>query len=489
MTRKTPPSYMDAYKEGFVAETAEFIHAYDTAHVVMLGEAGILPADTALALLDGLAEMERTGIGACRSASGGGNHAGERHLTATLGAGVGGAIGLARSSGDLSAISFRMYARDAALRLRQRVLVLRRGMLAFAAIHRDSVFAGNTHGQHAQPITFALWAMMYHDALARDGERLAAFGARANWCPAGAGIMAGTGFPINRKRVADLLGFDGVIPNTLDAALSHDLEIEYASVLNGLCYTLSRMAEDVFLWNTTEHSLVTLPDWFIGASSMMPQKRNPDGLQDLRNLSAQSQAALTMVMGTERGPTGFAIIERRNSDRALRTLTEGVMERLEVLPDLIAEMRIDTDRAEAYANANWASVTDIASAIVTLNGIEWRRAHHIVKGFVRDCIATGLAPAEVTADHFNAYASRCGEFSVLLNDAILTRALDARAFINQRETFGGPGPEAMDAAMGAATHRIAAEADNIDDLIARFAKAADALTAVVSSTIKARKFA
>ncbi|MBT9386129.1 argininosuccinate lyase [Pseudooceanicola sp. CBS1P-1] len=487
--RGATPAYMESYKEGFVEDTAEFIHSYDLAHALMLGECGILPAPIALEVLAGLREMQARGMAECRRSAGGGNHAGEYWLTQNCGSAVGGAIGLARSSGDLSAISFRMYARETLLKLREGLLGLRASLVDFAARHVQDVLPGNTHGQHAQPITFALWAMMYHDALERDGARLAEMTARLNHSPAGAGIMAGTEFPINRRRIADMLGFDTVVPNTLDAALSHDLELEFASLLNLLCYSLSRMAEDLFLWNTTEYSLITLPDWFIGTSSMMPQKRNPDGLQDLRNLSAQAQATLTMVIGTERGPTGFPIIERRNSDRMLRGLAAQLSERLDILPELLAEMKVNGPRAEAHANAYWASVTDLAGALVRQNHIDWRTAHGLVAGFVRDCIAKERPPYEVTADDFNAYASRSGALTITLDEAVFTRALDARAFVTRRDTFGGPGPEAMEGALLRARGAMAREKRDLAAFRARIAQAQQSLLQTVDAAVQARRFA
>lgn len=487
--RTVRPSYMESYKEAFVEDTAEYIHSYDMAHVLMLGERGILPAETALELLAGLREMQALGMVACRRDAGGGNHAAENWLTERKGAAVGGAIGLARSSGDLSAISFRMYARHTLLELRKGLLGLREALVDFASRHVDHVLPGNTHGQHAQPITFALWAMMYNDALARDCARLGETISRANRSPAGAGIMSGTEFPIDRSRIATLLGFDSVLTNTLDAALSHDLEMEFASSLNMLCYTLSRMAEDLFLWNTTEYDLIKLPDWFIGVSSMMPQKRNPDGLQDLRNLSTQAQSTLTMVMGTERGPTGFPIIERRNSDRQLRDLAHAVGERLAILPDLLQDMVINAPRAENHANLYWASVTDLAGALVRQNRIDWRTAHGLVAGFVQDCIAQDRPPYEMSADDFNAYASRTGALKITLDEAVFTRALDARAFVSRRETFGGPGPEAMDHAISQATSSQAQERSALRSLEAKFAEAEEQLLSTIDTALKGQRFA
>ncbi|WP_349295287.1 argininosuccinate lyase (plasmid) [Thioclava sp. 'Guangxiensis'] len=486
--RTLRPAYMESYKEGFVEDTAGYIHSYDMAHVLMLGERGILPAETALGVLAGLREMDRLGMAECRRKAGGGNHAGEAWLTEHKGAAIGGAIGLARSSGDLSAISFRMYARHTLLELRKGLVELRAALVEFASRHVDHVLPGNTHGQHAQPITFALWAMMYNDALARDCARLGETIARANHSPAGAGIMSGTEFPIDRSRIAQLLGFDSVLTNTLDAALSHDLEMEFASTLNMLCYTLSRMAEDLFLWNTTEYDLITLPDWFIGISSMMPQKRNPDGLQDLRHLSTQAQATLTMVMGTERGPTGFPIIERRNSDRSLRQLARALGERLAILPDLLHDMEVKSARAESHANLYWASVTDLAGALVRQNRIDWRRAHGLVAGFVRDCIAKGQPPYEMSADDFNAYASRSGALKITLDEAVFTRALDARAFVSRRDTFGGPGPEAMDHAISQATSALAHERQALQALETTLAKAQENLLATVDTAVKGQRF-
>lgn len=488
VTRQAPPAYLDRYKESLVEETASFIHAYDKAHVLMLGERGILPAQTALALLDGLVRMDASDMEGCRRSAGGGNHAGERHLSAQLGLETGGAIGLARSSGDLSAVAFRMLARDRLGKLQAGLLRLRRALVAFAERHRDAILPGNTHGQHAQPITFALWAMMFETALTRDGARLAELNSRIDRCPAGAGIMSGTDFPIDRSRLADLLGFAGLAINTLDAALSHDLEIEFASALNLACHTLSRMGEDLLLWCTTEYALIELSDRFVGTSSLMPQKRNPNGVQDLRNLTAQAQACLGMVMATERGPTGFPMIERRNSDRMLRELTEALLLRLGALPELLDEMVVNTRRAEESAEAHWSTVTDLAGAVVAESGIPWRQAHGLVAGFVGDSIAKGLAPADCDAAAFRTYADRHGLPIPALSEAAFRAALSARAFVARRNLPGGPGPAAMDAVLAAARTRLHDEQAALEQRIDRLARADAALDLAVRQALEAGRF-
>src|SRR5690606_20510899 len=147
---------------------------------------------------------------------------------------------------------------------------------------------GYTHGQHAQPTTLGHWAAMMERSFARDVARLHSLWERLNLSPAGAAIMTGSDFALDRERTSELLGFDRPLQNTMDAILSHDLEMEIASVYAVCGATLARVADDLFLWSTTEFAFVEIPDRFCGTSSIMPQKKNPDALEDIKSVAGRA---------------------------------------------------------------------------------------------------------------------------------------------------------------------------------------------------------
>lgn len=442
-----PLDFLKSHKEEVVPQTAAAMHDVDLAHVVMLTETGILPTETGVALLQALLAVLAEGVQAVRCVAGGGNHAGERVLTARLGQALGGCLGLARSSGDLSALSIRLYLREAIGTLDDALGVLRATLLDFAGTHCTTVMVGTTHGQHAQIITLGHWALMAEAALARDAARLSDLHGRVNCSPAGAGIMAGTRFPVDRARMAALLGFDAVLDNMMDAVLAHDLELEHAATLLNLAQTLARLADDLMLWSTFEYGMIELPDWFCGTSSLMPQKKNPDGLEDLKSLAAEASGLLAALAATERGPTGYPIIERRTSDALLRACTERMMARLAVLPRLFETLHVDTGRMRDLAGRHWAQASDLAALLVERGGLDWRRAHGLIGAVIRRCLDARIAPDAVSPAILTEVAQARGMALPPLSAAEIGAALDPVMSVARRDGFGGPAPEAVLAAV------------------------------------------
>lgn len=454
---RPPLAHLHGIKDEVVAETAAHLHAFDTAHMVMLVECGIVARQPGARILEALRAAEPSRLVELRQAAGGGIHAGERFLAARLGPAIAANLGLARSSGDLSAVAMRLHARQSAEHLARLVNGFRAALLAFAEAERETVMPGTTHGQHAQPTTLGHWAMMVEAALARDQERLLAFRVRANRSPAGAGIMTGSDFPIDRARVARLLGFDAVMVNTMDAILSHDLEIDFATTILQLAHLLARFADDLMLWSTFEYAMIELPDWFCGTSSMMPQKKNPDGLEDIKGIAAAATGLVVSIAGTERGPTGLPIIERRRSDRALRQVVTDLAGRLAMLPALLSEMVVKRDRLRDLAGANWAQATDLAALAVRHGGIDWRSAHELVGAFVRHCLGAGVKPAQASAALFDEVATRGGGVALNLPERDFSKSLDPSAFVARRGLVGGPAPAALRRAILQARRRLIRE--------------------------------
>jgi len=440
---EAPLPHVEFHKSGLLDEAIDGIHAFDKAHALMLSETGINTCDTGRAILTALLEMEKTGVVEVREKAGGGMHSGEHYLIQTCGEAIGGRLHLGRSSGDLIEVARRFTFRRHVHAMLAALCDTRTTLLDLAAKHLDTIMPGYTHGQHAQPSTFAHWATLFEAVFARDTARLLSFYQRLNRSPAGAAIMTGSDFPLNRQRVAELLGFDAPLAHTWDAIMSHDLEMEYAGVLAVLAQNLGRIADDLILWSTSEFAMIELPDRYCGTSSIMPQKKNPDGLEDMKSVAARSLGAVATVMMAEKGPTGFPIMERRHSQAILWDLGRDLGLRFDCLSPLLRGMQVKKARMLMLAGANWAQVTDLSSALVRHAGLDWRTAHQVVAVLVRRCIAAGKPAADVDSSDLDAAAIEYGIPAPMLQADHCADAMDPRRFVERRTIYGGPAPAAV----------------------------------------------
>jgi argininosuccinate lyase len=480
-----PLAHLDFHRSNLLGESVFAIHAFDKAHAVMLTEEGIVPRATGVAMLQAFRRMEQEGVEQARAWADGGMHSGEHYLIKTLGEEIGGRLHLGRSSGDLIEVARRTVFRDHVHRLLAALGAVRATLLDLAGQHVRTVMPGYTHGQHAQPTTFAHWATLFEEVYARDTARLISFHARLNRSPAGAAIMTGSDFPLNRHRAAALLGFDSPLSHTMDAILSHDLEMEYAGVLAVLAQNVARLADDLFLWSTMEFAMVELPDRYCGTSSIMPQKKNPDGLEDMKSVAAQSLGVVMTVMAAEKGPTGFPIMERRNSQAILWDLGRNLGIRLESLAPLLRDLDVRRERMKELAGANWAQVTDLAAALVRHSAIDWRTAHQIVGVFVRQCVAAKIRPVDARSSHLDAAARALGHDAPGLSAEIFADAMDPAAFVERRRLYGGPAPDAITREIGSARQVLAANQEQLAAMNARVdaarAQLEKAITAIIGS--------
>jgi argininosuccinate lyase len=480
---EAPLEHMDFHRSGLLGESVHGIHAFDKAHALMLSETGINTRETGRAILQAFSEMERRGLVETREQAGGGMHSGEHYLIRTRGEEVGGRLHLGRSSGDLIEVARRFTFRRHVHAMLSALCATRSALLELAAKHLDTVMPGYTHGQHAQPSTFGHWATLFEEVFARDTARLLSFHERLNRSPAGAAIMTGSDFPLDRQRVADLLGFDAPLSHTWDAIMSHDLEMEYAGVLAVLAQNLGRIADDLILWSTTEFAMVDLPDRYCGTSSIMPQKKNPDGLEDMKSVAARSLGVVVTVMAAEKGPTGFPIMERRNSQAMLWDLGRDLALRFETLGPLLRDMEVKAARMLELAGENWAQVTDLSSALVRHAGLDWRSAHQIVAVLVRRSVESGKRPAQVTSADLDAAAVEFGLEAPRLGSEAFADAMDPRRFVERRVIYGGPAPVAVRRESEAAARRLAADAQRVAALQQQVAQALERLDQAVASFV------
>ena len=417
-------------------------HMFDKAHLVALAEEKIIPSKEAALMLASLREMEAEGIEQVRLEVGGGIHSGEKYLINRLSEEVGGKIHLGRSSGDIDKVADRIKQRDELLLTMEAINDLREVLLHLAEKHVDVIMPGYTHGQHAQVTTLGHQLLAWAAVLERDFERLEGTFQRVNVSPAGAAIMTGSNFPINRHRTSELLGFDTPCRNTLDAVHSPDTFLEVFSAVAVLHTSLARWADDLIFWSSNEIGMVELPDRFCGTSSILVQKKNPYALEHIRGAAAETVGGLMTAFFGEKGPTGLSIFSRnRYAKQILWRSFENIRRDLRWLIALMPDLKIDRELMARRAGAYWAQATDIAGAMVRDKGVSWRTAHQISGILIRLCHERRITPDKVAPSLLDEAAVEYTGQPIGLSEDSLRRALDPVQFVKERTLYGGPAPE------------------------------------------------
>jgi len=408
--------------------------AASKAHAAMLRDQGIVGEGDAAAILEGLdriaAEYERDGVPERVELE-------DIHMTVEhrLGELIGAAAGrlqTARSRNDQVATDFRLWVRNAcdeavdAIRGLQRVLVER------ADEHVESVMPGFTHLQVAQPVTLGHHLMAYYEMLCRDVSRFTDSRARMNECPLGSAALAGTGFPIDRERAADALGFEGATANSLDSVSDRDFALDYLSAATQCSLHLSRLAEELIIWSTSAFGFVKLSDQFSTGSSIMPQKRNPDAAELVRGHSGRILGALTSLMVTMKGlPLAYSK-DMQDDKEPVFEAHDLLMLSLEALAGMIETVEFVPDRMRAAAAQGYSTATDLADWLVREAGIPFREAHHITGRAVKAAEERGSDLADLPMEVLRSIDERIDErvFDVLTIDAS----------VRSRTSYGGTAP-------------------------------------------------
>jgi argininosuccinate lyase len=439
--------------------------AVDRAHVVMLTERGIVDETEAGEILTALDIVEVDGHGALPD--GEDVHAAiETAVIEEVGP-VGGKMHTARSRNDEVATCIRYRLREDLLESVEAVLGLRAALAAAAEEHVETVMPGFTHLQPAQPTTVAHWLLSYESALRRDADRLFDAYGRTNRSPLGAAAFAGTTFDIDRERVADLLGFDGVIENATDASATRDFLVEATAALAGLATTLSGLAEDFVIF--AKEGYVELDDDYASTSSIMPQKKNPDTLELVRATAGDASAGLNGLLTTLKGlPRAYNRDLQRATPHAWATV-DAVTAATDVAAGAVATAGWPEERLAAAAGEGFSTATGVADLLAAA-GIPFRTAHEILaraaEGSESPDYGAVAAAAEATLDDdLGAYVSR----------EAVEAALDPAESVASRDSAGGPAPAAVADQLDAATRALDGDEGRLADRRSALADADDRL--------------
>ncbi|MEU3570206.1 argininosuccinate lyase [Kitasatospora sp. NPDC036755] len=408
------------------------------AHARVLHKAGLLSDEELAGMLAGLdrllADVEAgtfTGTVADEDV----HTALERGLLERLGPDLGGKLRAGRSRNDQIATLFRMYLRDHAKTIGGLLLDLQQALVGLAEAHPDTAMPGRTHLQHAQPVLFAHHVLAHVQALGRDAERLRQWDARTAVSPYGSGALAGSSLGLDPQAVAADLGFEGgSAGNSIDGTASRDFVAEFAFVTAMIGINLSRIAEEVIIWNTKEFGFITLHDAFSTGSSIMPQKKNPDIAELARGKSGRLIGNLTGLLATLKAlPLAY--------NRDLQEDKEPVFDSCDTLEVLLpaftgmmATLTVHRERLEELAPAGFSLATDIAEWLVK-QGVPFRVAHEVAGACVKVCEVEGIELSDLTDEQFAAISGH-------LTPEVRS-VLSVHGAIAARDGRGGTAPSAV----------------------------------------------
>jgi len=451
--------------EGAKEHFVQPIRAINQAHLVMLHETGIVDRATAGLLANALVDIDqKVDMGALK-------YTGEfedyfflveDELKSRLGADVAGALHTARSRNDMDHTVFKLVLQkrtDALLNMAQN---LAHGMIVTAKRESDTLIVAYTHGQPAQPSTFGHYLGAATEVLLRDIARLEAARAALSNCPMGAAAITTSGFPIDRHRMANLLGFDAPLENSYGCIASVDYVTGLYSAMKLLFLHLGRLVQDFQYWSAFEVGQLYVPNSFVQISSIMPQKRNPVPIEHLRLLSSLTVGRCdTMVNNMHNTPFTDMNDSEGEVQKAGYEAFESASRVLELLAAFIPALSINVEKVKQNTDASCITITELADTLVRKDGLSFRQAHEVAAETAKSVIAKGVGLGEGHEDflaHFNDLLDKKSNLDL----ASYQQAVSAENFVKVRDRFGGPAPSALKTSLSGYETQLNVFEDNLD---------------------------
>ena len=343
-----------------------------------------------------------------------------------------------RSRNDQVALDMRLYTRDEIEALDTLLKELLEVLLKLMKEHIETYMPGFTHLQKAQPVTLAHHLGAYFEMFKRDRLRMKDIRKRMNYCPLGAGALAGTTYPLDREYTAELLGFDGPTLNSMDSVSDRDYLIEMLSAMSTVMMHLSRFCEEVIIWNSNEYQFVEIDDAYSTGSSIMPQKKNPDIAELVRGKTGRVYGALMSLLTTMKGiPLAYNKDMQEDKELVFDAIdtTKGC---LALFTGMLRTMRFRKQRMEDSAKNGFTNATDAADYLVN-HGVPFRDAQGIVGQLVLYCIDKNIALDDMSLEEYKA-------ISPVFEEDIY-EAISMKTCVEMRNTIGAPGKSAMEQAI------------------------------------------
>lgn len=326
----------------------------------------------------------------------------EALLTDSIGA-LGKKLHTARSRNDQVALDIRLYLRDEIKKIMDQIQGLLRVLHELAKKNQETIMPSYTHLQRAQPVTFAFYLLAYVQMFKRDYERLEDCYKRTNQLPLGSGALAGTTYDTDRDYLAELLGFDGVCENAMDAVSDRDFAIEFANCGAILMMHLSRFCEELIIWNSSEFSFITMDDAYSTGSSIMPQKKNPDIAELVRGKTGRIYGNLnTLLVLMKSLPLAYNKDMQEDKEPVFDTV-EQVSLCLEIFTKMIETITVNKEIMLEATKKGFLNATDAADYLVS-KGLPFRECHHVIGSMVLYCETNGLTLEEVSLEQLKTFS-------------------------------------------------------------------------------------
>ncbi|MBU0944169.1 MAG: argininosuccinate lyase [Proteobacteria bacterium] len=427
------------------------LYRYDIAgskaHATMLAAHGLLAKEELTAILDGLTAIEARideGSFPFKRELEDIHMNIEKALIDAIGP-AGAKLHSARSRNDQIALDLRLYLREQCDRFMDLLENVRRAFVVLAREYLGHVMPGYTHLQRAQPVLVSHHMMAYYEMFGRDQQRLVDCRKRINILPLGAAALAGTGLPIDRQQVADLLGFDGVSANSMDTSGDRDFAIEFVSCCTLIQLHLSRLSEELVLWSSQEFSFVSIADKFCTGSSIMPQKKNPDIPELIRGKTGRVTGSLMSLIVLVKGLPLTYNRDLQEDKEPVFDAVDTVSASLAIMAELLANISFRTGRMEEATKTGFITATDLADYLV-LHNVPFREAHGIVGRAVAACIEKGCELTDLTLDEMR-------EFSPVIHKDVF-EVLSVEGSVNSRISTGGTASLRVEEAIQAAEKQM-----------------------------------
>ena len=345
---------------------------------------------------------------------------------------VAGKLHTARSRNDQVAVDFRLFVRENIDEILELIHDLQKNLVRKSTENLEVIMPGFTHLQIAQPVLFSHHLLAYFEMFKRDESRLKDLRKRMNECPLGACALAGTSYPIDRHFVASELGFDRPTSNSMDSVSDRDFVLEFLFCLNTVASHLSRLSEEIIIWMSRGFQFISLSDRFTSGSSIMPQKKNPDGAELIRGKTGRITGALISLLTTMKGLTLTYSKDMQEDKEPLFDALESSKLTLKVMSGMIDDMKINSDKMLAMASSDYSCATDLADWLVKNLKIPFRQSHHITGSIVKMAEDRGLQLNELKLIDLQKIEKK------ITKDVF--NFLDAKSSIDSRTSYGGTSP-------------------------------------------------
>ncbi|MEM2110254.1 MAG: argininosuccinate lyase [Candidatus Bathyarchaeia archaeon] len=405
------------------------------AHVLMLMETGIIHKVDGAKILNALEKLDKDIKikGTVEDV----HMVLEEEVINIVGADVGGNLNLAKSRNDQVATAIRMKLREEILNLSELVIAFQEALVQVSEKNLETLIPGYTHLQPAQPTTFAHYLVAQFDALERNMKRIEEAFARVDLCPMGAGALATTSFSISRERVATLLGFSGIVENSLDAVSTRDFLLEVLAILSIMAVDVSRFVEDLIIWSSMEFGLIDFPDQFSSTSSIMPQKKNPEVLEVTRARMSHILGNFIAATVTLKNLPSAYNLDLQEITPKLWDSIETINKCLKMFLELLINLKVNENLLNKGA-LSFLTATELANVLVRNHNVPFRTSHKIVGALVRTLIENGKSLRDTTPELLVEISKKFLKSPLSVSVEEIHDAIDPSSFVESHKVRGGP---------------------------------------------------